>query len=72
MLEINSYKYYIPLPSPKEKHDYVWVNGEKRIRKDSLIVKRIVSRKENEMELKATLQIGTMIPVPDSVIELCK
>jgi len=33
---------------------------------------RVYSNKENEMELKATLQIGTMIPVPDGVIELCK
>lgn len=70
VLEINSYKYYIPLSSPKEKHDYVLENGEKVIRKDSLIVKRIVSRKGDCAELKATLQIGTMIPVPDDEIEL--
>lgn len=70
VLEINLYKYYIPLSSPKQKHDYIVVNGEKVIRKDSLIVKRIVSYKGEIAELKATLQIGTMIPVPDAVIEL--
>lgn len=31
---------------------------------------RIVSRKGDKKELKGTLQIGTMIPVPDSEIEL--
>lgn len=70
VIEIGRYKYYIPLSSPKEKHDYIMVNGKKTIRKDSLIVMRIVSGSGENMELKGTLQIGTMIPVPDSAIEL--
>ena len=31
---------------------------------------RIVSGSGENMELKGTLQIGTMIPVPDAAIEL--
>ena len=38
VIEIGEYKYYIPLSSPKEKHDYTIVDGKKQIRKDSLIV----------------------------------
>lgn len=70
VIEIGSYKYYIPLSSPKEKHDYIMVEGRKTIRKNSLIVIRIVSGIGDNMELKGTLQIGTMIPVPDAAIEL--
>ena len=70
VMEINSYKYYIPLSSPKDKHDYVVEDGKKTIRKDSLIVMRIVSGMGDNKELKGTLQIGTMIPVPDTEIEL--
>ena len=70
VVEIDTHKYYIPLSSPKEKHDYIMVDGKKTIRKDSLIVKRIVSGTGENMELKGTLQIGTMIPVPDEAIEL--
>ncbi|MBR5127842.1 MAG: type III toxin-antitoxin system ToxN/AbiQ family toxin [Roseburia sp.] len=70
VIEINTYKYYIPLSSPKDKHDYIVVNGKKTIRKDSIIVIRIVSGANDKRELKGTLQIGTMIPVPDDAIEL--
>ena len=70
VIEIDSHKYYIPLSSPKDKHDYIMVDGKKMIRKDSLIVMRIVSGSGENAELKGTLQIGTMIPVPDDAIEL--
>ena len=49
VIEIDSHKYYIPLSSPKDKHDYIMIDGKKTIRKDSLIVMRIVSGSgENE------------------------
>lgn len=70
VIEIDAYKYYIPLSSPKDKHDYIVVDGKKIIRKDSLIVMRIASGTGDKQELKGTLQIGTMIPVPDEAIEL--
>lgn len=70
VLKIGEYNYYIPLSSPKDKHDYVEIDGKKTIRKDSLIVMRIVSGEGDNKQLKGTLQIGTMIPVPDNAIEL--
>lgn len=70
VVEIETHKYYIPLSSPKDKHDYIMVDGKKTIHKDSLIVMRIVSGTGEDKELKGTLQIGTMIPVPDDAIEL--
>ena len=70
VIEIEEHKYYIPLSSPKDKHDYIMVDGKKTIRKDSLIVMRIVSGTGENKELKGTLQIGTMIPVPEDAIEL--
>ena len=66
VIEINGYKYYIPLSSPKENHDYIVENGKKTIRKSSLIVIRIIEGEGERAELKGTLQIGTMIPVPES------
>ncbi len=70
VINIGEIKYYIPLSSPKAKHDYVEKDGIKTIRKDSLIVIRIISNSGNNPQLKATLQIGTMIPVPDDALEL--
>lgn len=70
VIEIETHKYYIPLSSPKDKHDYIMVSGKKTIRKDSLIVMRIVAGTGEKKELKGTLQIGTMIPVPDEALEL--
>jgi protein AbiQ len=58
------------LSSPKDKHDYIILDGKKSIRKDSIIVMRIVSGRGDNIELRGTLQIGTMIPVPDEAIEL--
>ncbi len=43
VIELENHKYYIPLSSPKKKHDYVTIDGVETIRKDSLIVMRIVS-----------------------------
>ena len=70
VIEIETHKYYIPLSSPKDKHDYIMIDSKKTIRKDTLIVMRIVSGTGDNKELKGTLQIGTMIPVPESAIEL--
>ena len=70
VIEVGGVKYYIPLSSPKDKHDYIEIDGIKAIRKDSLIVIRIISGPASAPELKATLQIGTMIPVPDDALEL--
>ena len=70
VIEIETHKYYIPLSSPKEKHDYIMVDGRKAIREDSIIVIRITSDLGKDKELIGTLQIGTMIPVPNDAITL--
>ena len=41
VIEISGYNYYIPLSSPKAEHDYVEIDGKRKIRKSSLIVIRI-------------------------------
>ena len=66
VIELSGYNYYIPLSSPKLKHDYVMIEGENKIRKNSLIVIRITEKNGDNEELKGTLQIGTMIPVPET------
>lgn len=65
-MKIDEFNYYIPLSSPKRKHDFQLKDGKMAIRKDSLIVIRLVS----EGMLLGTLQIGTMIPVPTSALSL--
>lgn len=66
VLKIGEFNYYIPLSSPKRKHDFQFKDGKTVVRKDSLIVIRLVS----EERLLGTLQIGTMIPVPASALSL--
>lgn len=56
--------------SSSKEHDYITINGVDEIRNDSLIVMRITAIEDGQKALKGTLQIGTMIPVPDSEIEL--
>ena len=64
VFKLNDFNYYIPLSSPKDAHDYIILNDKKVIRKDSIIVIRMVVKGT----LKGTLQIGTMIPVPDKAL----
>ena len=45
-------------------------NSRKKIRKDSLVVLRMKHIRDEQEELLGTIQIGTMIPVPDSEISL--
>lgn len=66
----NKNRFFIPFCSPKSK-DYIEINGEKVIRNDSPIVVRIkvLSKKTHKYILKGSLQLGTMIPCPDSELE---
>lgn len=67
---INNYKYFIPLSSPKE-NDYQIINGERKIRKSIIPIVRITYKNDNgELELKGTLKINNMIPVPDCELQL--
>ena len=70
VLQIEQYKYYVPMPSPKES-DYQ-VAGENKVIKKSIVpIVRIVVKNSNGVEeLKGTLRISHMIPVPESELQL--
>lgn len=70
VLHIEKYNYYIPLSSPKDS-DYQIVGGNKIIRKSIVpIIRIIVKGKSGKKELKGTLRISHMIPVPASEVVL--
>ena len=67
---VGEYNYYIPLSSPK-KSDYKMIDGKEVIRKSIVPIIRIVDKGIDEKEeLKGTLRISNMIPVPESELEL--
>jgi len=67
---INKYNYYIPLASPKNT-DYQIINGSKQIRKSIVPIIRITAQTNSgETELKGTLKLSNMIPVPSSELTL--
>lgn len=66
VMEINEVLYYIPLSSPKES-DYQ-IAGETKVIKKSIvpIFRIVVKNSQGIKELKGTLRISHMIPVPAS------
>ena len=70
VMEIGEYKYYIPMSSPKDS-DYQ-IAGEGKVIKKSIvpIVRIVVKNASGEKELKVTLRISHMIPVPETELEL--
>lgn len=67
---INEYNYYIPLSSPKNS-DYRLENGVQKIRGSIIPIIRITSQSSSgELELKGTLKLSNMIPVPASELTL--
>ena len=70
VLKIGEYNYYVPLSSPK-KSDYQWA-GQKMVIKKSIvpIIRIVVRNVRGQKELKGTLRISHMIPVPESELEL--
>ena len=70
LLKIGGFHYYVPMSSPK-KTDYQ-VAGDKIIIKKSIvpIVRIVVKNSKGEKELKGTLRISHMIPVPATELEL--
>ena len=70
VLQIGEYNYYIPMSSPKES-DYQ-IAGENKVIKKSIIpiIRIIVKNVVGEKELKGTLRISHMIPVPPSELIL--
>ena len=70
VIQINNFNYYIPLSSPKES-DYQRAGNEKVIKKSIVpIIRIVVKNAKGKKELKGTLRVSHMIPVPDSELEL--
>ncbi len=69
-LRIGKFCYYIPMSSPKES-DYQVAGQDKVIKKSIVPIMRIVVKNSQGVkELKGTLRISHMIPVPESELEL--
>ena len=70
VLELAGYKYYIPMSSPKET-DYQ-VAGDSKVIKKSIvpIIRMVVKNSKGEKELKGTLRVSYMIPVPEQELKL--
>lgn len=66
VFDYNGFKYFIPLASPK-KSDYILKGKKEEIRKSIIPIIRItVLNREGVLELKGTLKISNMIPVPSN------
>lgn len=70
VLQVGKYHYYIPMSSPKQT-DYQ-IAGDHMVIKKSIvpIMRVVVKNAKGEKELKATLRLSHMIPVPDSELDL--
>ena len=70
VITIGEFKYYIPMSSPKDS-DYQLAGNNKVIKKSIIpIIRIVVKNSAGEKELKGTLRISHMIPVPESELEL--
>lgn len=70
VIELAGYNYYIPMSSPKGS-DYQIAGNDKVIKKSIVpIIRMVVKNKKGEKELKGTLRISHMIPVPETELEL--
>lgn len=70
VLQIGKYSYYIPMSSPKDS-DYQVAGANKVIKKSIVPIVRIVVKNASGVkELKGTLRISHMIPVPASELVL--
>ena len=70
VIEINGFAYYIPLSSPNDT-DYQTAGDGKIIKRSIIPIYRIVVKNsKGEKELKGTLRISHMIPVPENELEL--
>lgn len=70
VLQVGEYNYYIPMSSPKQT-DYQIAGDSMVIKKSIVLIMRVVVRNsKGERELKATLRLSHMIPVPASELEL--
>lgn len=70
VITIGEFNYYIPMSSPKDS-DYQIAGDNKVIKKSIIpIIRIVVKNSKGEKELKGTLRISHMIPVPETELEL--
>ncbi len=70
VLYMKGFNYYVPMSSPKES-DYQIAGAGKVIKKSIVPIMRITVKNINgEKELKGTLRISHMIPVPTSELQI--
>lgn len=70
VFKIEKFYYYVPMSSPKES-DYQIAGNDRVIKKSIIPIMRIVVKNQHGVkELKGTLRISHMIPVPESELEL--
>ena len=68
VLSIGGYQYYAPVSSPKPS-DYIMQGSERVVRKSIVPIIRMVScGKDKTQELKGTIKLSSMIPVPPSML----
>ena len=67
-MSIGGYRYYAPVSSPKPS-DYKIENSKRVIRKSIVPIIRMVAQgKDNALELKGTIKLSNMIPVPQPML----
>ena len=66
---MNGVKYFVPMSSPKET-DYQIAGEEKVIKKSIIPIIRMTEKNNGVKELKGTLRISHMIPVPETELIL--
>ena len=66
VFEINEFKYFVPLSSPKDT-DYIKTGNKRYIRRNVPTIWRIIDKKGL---LIGTIRFCGMVPVPDSELEL--
>lgn len=69
VLTENGLNYFIPFSSPKESDYILNKDGIRKIRKNTLTIFRMtVTKRDGQLELKGTLKLNNMLPVPQSVL----
>lgn len=68
VIERNGFNYFVPFSSPKNTDYITNDNGTKSIRPSIIPIIRMTTKdsKSGEIELKGTLKLSNMIPVPES------
>ena len=62
----SGFNYFIPFSSPKDSDYITSSSGERKIRRSIIPIIRMTHKKGNIVELKGTLKLSNMIPIPET------